>query len=159
MGRSFAQPLDELEQGLLEHLAECWVHVQNVGGQLVDGLALHHGLNHRLQDSNGLRPDDVHPEKRSSLRVGQQLDEACGALEGPTVATSAYLRTATIEFTWRRLASCSVMPALAICGSVNTAYGASSSDLFRPRRHLQAGDGVELEVGCRRRSKTEQLRR
>ena len=53
MGRSFAQPLDELEQGLLEHLGECWVHVQNVGGQLVDSLAQHHGLNHRLQDSRG----------------------------------------------------------------------------------------------------------
>lgn len=87
------------QAGLFEHLGGLGARTHNVGGQLVDGLAQHHGLNHRLQASSDLRPDDVHPEQCSSLRVGQQLDEACGALEGPTVATSAYLRTATIELT------------------------------------------------------------
>src|SRR5467141_3195935 len=51
-----------LQQGLLHDLGEGWVDVERVVGQLVNRLPEAHGIDERLQQESGVRPDDVRPQ-------------------------------------------------------------------------------------------------
>ena len=51
-------------------------------GELINGLAEHHRLEQGLEQDGGLGADDVGAEQGSGGRIGDQLDEAGGVLEG-----------------------------------------------------------------------------
>ena len=62
MGLSWRVRGSQFEQGLFEDFGQGGVNVEDVVGELVDGLAEHHRLEQGLEQDGGLGADDVGAE-------------------------------------------------------------------------------------------------
>ena len=63
----------DLQQGLLHHLGEGRVDVERVVGKLVDRLPEAHGIDERLQQDGGVRPDEMRSQHLARFGMGNEF--------------------------------------------------------------------------------------
>src|SRR5439155_13642194 len=79
----------DLQQGLLHDFSEGRVDVERVVGKLIDRLSKAHGVDERLQQDGGVRPDEMRPQHLARFGVGNELHKTLRVPDGPTVRCGA----------------------------------------------------------------------
>src|SRR5215475_15312495 len=75
----------DLQQGLLHDFSEGRMDVERVVGQLVDRLPKAHGVDERLQQDGGVRPDEMRPQHLARFGVGNELHKTLRVPDGPAI--------------------------------------------------------------------------